>query len=74
MECVGGLVDTPHQTAAEFLSTDVSRSARFYELQRPTREFQEVTMSGTVKATPEGTRTVTPNLIFNEASRAIEFY
>jgi PhnB protein len=31
-------------------------------------------MSGTVKATPEGTRTVTPNLVFNEASRAIEFY
>ncbi len=31
-------------------------------------------MSGTVKATPEGTRTITPSLIFNEASRAIEFY
>jgi PhnB protein len=31
-------------------------------------------MPGTAKATPEGTRTVTPNLIFNEASRAIEFY
>jgi PhnB protein len=31
-------------------------------------------MPGTVKATPEGTRTVSPNMIFNEASRAIEFY
>jgi PhnB protein len=31
-------------------------------------------MSATTKPTPEGTRTVTPNLIFNEASRAIEFY
>jgi PhnB protein len=31
-------------------------------------------MPGTVKPTPEGTRTVTPSLIFREASRAIEFY
>jgi PhnB protein len=41
---------------------------------RGAREFQEVIMGDIAKATPEGTRTVTPNLIFNEASRAIEFY
>jgi PhnB protein len=41
---------------------------------RPSREFQEAAMSATIKGTPEGTRTVTPSLIFNEASRAIEFY
>jgi PhnB protein len=41
---------------------------------RASREFQEVIMGDIAKATPEGTRTVTPNLVFNEASRAIEFY
>jgi PhnB protein len=45
-----------------------------YSFPRSMREFQEVTMGDIAKATPEGTRTVTPNLIFNEASRAIEFY
>jgi PhnB protein len=41
---------------------------------RASREFEEVIMGDIAKATPEGTRTVTPNLVFNEASRAIEFY